>query len=104
MLAQLTEQYPQRVLLVGCQPEQLDDYGGSLRPVVRAALDQAVALGVAELARWGAQPVPRRTPLAPRESVTLDELALGAYEAQRPPPEQACRVGDERFMPAGQGG
>ena len=41
----------------------------------------------------------RRTPLAPREAVTLDELALTAYEAQRPAAEEACRIGDERFMP-----
>ena len=37
MLAQLTESYPEQVLLVGCQPQELEDYGGSLRPVVRAA-------------------------------------------------------------------
>nr|BAA13225.1 hupD [Pseudomonas hydrogenovora] len=33
-LAELTGHYPQRVVLVGCQPEELDDYGGSLRPAV----------------------------------------------------------------------
>ena len=38
MLALLTERYPTDVLLVGCQPEEIDDYGGSLRPVVRDAM------------------------------------------------------------------
>jgi hypothetical protein len=31
MLALLTERYPADVLLIGCQPEELEDYGGSLR-------------------------------------------------------------------------
>ena len=98
-LAMLTGRYPQLVLLVGCQPQELDDYGGSLRPVVKAAMDEALALGVQEIARWGGRPVARRTPLAAREAVTLDELALTAYEAQRPAAEAACRLGDERFFP-----
>ena len=66
---------------------------------VAAAMEEALALGVAELERWGARPVERRTPLAAREAVTLDELALTAYEAQRPAAEEACRLGDERFFP-----
>ena len=98
-LAQLTGKYPAQVLLVGCQPQELDDYGGSLRPVVKAAMDEALALGVAEIARWGGQPVPRRQPLQGRETVTMDELALAAYETLRPAPEAACREGDERFFP-----
>ena len=97
-LATLTGQYPQHVLLIGCQPQELDDYGGSLRPVVKAAMQDALAWGLDELTRWGAQPKERQTPLAARERVTLDELALTAYEVQRPPAEAACRVGDERFL------
>lgn len=97
-LATLTGKYPQQVLLIGCQPQELEDYGGSLRPVVKAAMEEALALGVAELERWGARPVDRQTPLAPREAVTLDELALTAYEAQRPAADEACRIGDERFL------
>ena len=57
MLALLTEKYPEQVLLVGCQPEELDDYGGSLRPVVRAAMEDALAWGLDALRRWGAEPL-----------------------------------------------
>lgn len=99
-LADLTGRYPKQVLLVGCQPEELEDYGGSLRPVVKAAMEQALQLALAELQAWGAGAQPRSSPLAPREAVTLDELALAAYEARRPSAEQACRAGDERFFPA----
>lgn len=98
MLALLTEKYPKEVLLIGCQPQELDDYGGSLRPVVKQAMEDALALGVDALRRWGAQPVPRTRPLSEVESVTFSELALGRYEGQRPPEEVACRVGDERFF------
>ncbi len=98
-LAQLTGQYPSQVLLIGCQPQELEDYGGSLRPVVKAAMEEALALGVAQIARWGGQPVPRLRPLSGRETVTMDELALAAYETQRPAPEVACREGDSRFFP-----
>ena len=98
MLAQLTGRFPQQVLLVGCQPEQLDDYGGSLRPVVRTALEDALALGVDTLRRWDARPVPRTTPLAPHEAVGFAELELARYESGRPDDAAACRIGDARFM------
>jgi hydrogenase maturation protease len=100
-LAQLTGKYPARVLLIGCQPEELDDYGGSLRPVVKAAMEQALASAARTLACWGAQPRQRQVPLDKRETVTLDELALAAYEVQRPPEDVACRTGDARFLPRG---
>lgn len=98
-LAQLTGRYPEQVLLIGCQPEELEDYGGSLRPSVKTAMEDALALAVDRLREWGAQPRPRLQPLADDESVTVPTLALGAYEDGRPAAEQACRIGDERFLP-----
>ncbi|MDT7833628.1 HyaD/HybD family hydrogenase maturation endopeptidase [Aquabacterium sp. OR-4] len=97
-LARLTGNYPDEVLLIGCQPEELDDYGGSLRPVVKAALDEALQQAVQRLREWGAEPQPRETPPAADDAVCVPTLALGAYEAGRPAEAQACRIGDERFM------
>ena len=97
-LAQLTEQYPQEVLLVGCQPQELEDYGGSLRPVVKLALEDALALGVDRLRQWGAAPVPRQAPPSDDDMVTVPTLSLAAYETGRPDAQAACRVGDERFL------
>jgi hydrogenase maturation protease len=96
-LAQLTGHYPERVLLVGCQPEELEDYGGSLRPCVRAALEQALAQGLEALREWGAEPRSRAG--GGDSGVTLPSLALERYEGERPSAEAACRVGDARFMP-----
>lgn len=99
-LAQLSGRYPQQVLLIGCQPQELDDYGGSLRPPVKAALEDAVAVAVQQIGQWGG--APRRRDVAPTrdESVTSPELALAVYEAERPSADIACRAGDARFMPA----
>jgi hydrogenase maturation protease len=99
MLATLAGRYPEEVLLVGCQPEELDDYGGSLRPAVRAALEPALALAVRRLDGWGAAPLPRKVPPRRDEAVTAPGLALAAYEGGRPSAESACRVGDARFLP-----
>jgi hydrogenase maturation protease len=98
MLAQLTERYPAEVLLVGCQPEHLEDYGGSLRPVVKQALEEAVHLAVERLRAWGADPRPRLAPPAGHEAVSVPTLAMAAYESGRPAASEACRIGDERFM------
>jgi hydrogenase maturation protease len=100
MLALLTEKYPTDVLLIGCQPEELDDYGGSLRPCVKIAMEDALALGVATLRQWGAQPVPRTTPLTEREVVTFSQLDIHVYEGNRPDETLACRTGDARFFPS----
>lgn len=100
MLALLTEKYPREVLLIGCQPEELDDYGGSLRPRVKLAMEDALALGVDALRQWGAAPTPRTSPLTEHEVVTFSQLDLAAYEGNRPHEALASRRGDERFFPA----
>jgi len=98
-LAQLTESYPREILLIGCQPEELEDYGGSLRPVVRAALEPALAKGIEVLTAWGAAPRARTQALEAGEAVTLAQLRLDRYEGERPSSAEACRIGDARFMP-----
>ncbi len=95
-LARLTGHWPEELLLIGCQPEELEDYGGSLRPVVKAAMAQALEQAIDQLRAWGADPQPRARP--PREGVSVPTLAMTAYEAGRPSAEAACRVGDERFI------
>ena len=61
-LARLRDRFPEKITLIGVQPDVLDDLGGSLSPAVRARLDEAVDLAVAELRAWGIEAVPRDAP------------------------------------------
>lgn len=99
-LAHLTGRYPKEVVLIGCQPEEIEDYGGSLRPLLKAAIGPALQYALVRLSNWGAAPIARTVPLAPEEAITLPHLALDRYESERPAENIACRIGDERFMPA----
>ncbi len=89
---------PEALVLVGMQPEMLEDYGGSLTDTVKAALPDAVAAALALLDQWGAGPEQRGAPPGPGERITLDSLDMAPYEGQRPSAEAACRMGDYRFL------
>lgn len=96
--AQLLDSYPERILLIGVQPVELEDYGGSLRPAVKAQIQPAIQIAIGYLAQLGIQAIPRTTPLPTHEQLSPSQLALAQYEAGRPSEEQACRVGDERIL------
>ena len=95
-LARLRGRFPRQITLIGVQPDVLDDLGGSLSPRVRARLDEAVELAVAELSAWGATPLPRAEP--PDEALGAGALEMQAYESGRPAEIDACRIGDSRFL------
>jgi hydrogenase maturation protease len=95
-LAKLRDRFPDRITVIGVQPEVLDDLGGSLSPLVRGRIDEAVHLAVAELAAWGYAATPRSAP--PAEPLNAGALAIHAYESERPDEDAACRVGDARFL------
>jgi hydrogenase maturation protease len=84
MSAQLSGEFPERIALVGVQPELLDDYGGSLRACVREQVEPAVALAISVLRRWGIAPEPRAEQLPRRDHVGPDELNIEDYEQGRP--------------------
>ena len=95
-LARVRGRFPEKITLIGVQPEVLDDLGGSLSPLVRACLDEAVELAVAELAAWGVAPTRRIEPAL--AALGAEALGIEAYEAGRPSATEACRIGDARFM------
>jgi len=95
-LARLRGRFPEKITLIGVQPDVLDDLGGSLSPCVRARLDEAIDLAVAELRAWGIEAVPRDVP--PEEALSPGALALHDYETGRPSEHEACRIGDARFL------
>ncbi len=84
------------MLLIGVQPVELEDYGGSLRPLVRSRIPQALEIAADYLANHGFA-------LAPRSGDTADDvinpaLELASYEAGRPDDVLACRHGDARVL------
>lgn len=82
--ASLSGDYPERLALVGVQPELLDDYGGSLRPCVKARIPEAIQLGLDVLAQWGIQPSRREKRLRAGEEIGPLALDMDAYELGRP--------------------
>ena len=95
--AQLMGYCPDNLLLIGCQPEELEDYGGGLRDVVTAQIEPAVHVALSRLAQMGLVAKPGKT-----ESDLLADPSImqRAYEAGRPSEDEACRTGDDRFFPA----
>ena len=57
--ADLLGRYPRRLALVGCQPLDLENWGGPLTGPVRAALDRAVETAAIILDQWGVRCTPR---------------------------------------------
>jgi hydrogenase maturation protease len=86
---------PHKITLIGVQPKELDDYGGSLRACVRAQIEPALDIAVRRLADWG---VTVRERAEPRGDFGIPALAIDRYELERPSAEEACRVGDERIL------
>lgn len=91
--AELTGQLPESLLLIGVQPVELEDYGGSLRPAVRAQIGPALDLAAERLRDWGIRLEPNDEAAA-----ATDSLSLAEYESGRPSEQAACRHGDGRVL------
>ena len=95
--ASLAGKLPESMVLIGVQPEQLEDFGGSLRAPVKAQIPKALNIALELIKEWGIPYSPRTTPVASR-CVNGDVLDMESYEAGRPSAELACRFGDDRFL------
>lgn len=95
-MAEFTGAYPTELMLIGAQPELLEDFGGSLTPRVRERIDDALDIALEFLAGRGIEIEPRVQ--GDSEPLSPDQLALQEYEQGRPPSEQAYRHGDARFF------
>lgn len=94
--ARLLGRCPAELVLIGCQPVELDDYGGGLRPAVAAQIPVALEMAADVLQRWGVAVAPGQS-----DPALLADAAIrrDAYEAGRPSAATACRTGDDRFFP-----
>ncbi|MEX3010543.1 HyaD/HybD family hydrogenase maturation endopeptidase [Hoeflea sp. TYP-13] len=97
-MAQMLGDYPSHLLLIGVQPEELEDYGGSLRPVVRKKILPATETVIAYLEKHGV-PVHRRCDaLSETDTIASGEITLSNYENGRPGAHSAFRHGDDRVV------
>jgi len=95
--AQLRGEAPERVTLIGVQPADLSDLGGSLGEAVKARIPEAVDIAARELAAWG-YPGQQRAHGSLPPPLNADALSLNVYESGRPSEAEACRIGDPRVL------
>jgi len=93
-MAQMLGDYPKHLLLIGVQPEELEDYGGSLRPSVKAKIQPAIDMALDYLNLFGIEAEQTSMPV----ELTDPMLDIQRYEQERPGSDQACRLGDERVL------
>ncbi len=96
--AELLGKPPAHLYLIGVQPSELDDYGGSLRPVVKAQIPAAMSHAVDYLARFGIHAVRRAEPLPESETLACEHMLMSRYEGERPGEDEAFRKGDARVV------
>lgn len=94
--AQLMGYCPETLLLIGCQPEELEDYGGGLRDVVAAQIDPSIRIALDYLAARG---IHARAGKGDDSLLADPSILRSAYEDGRPSEDEACRTGDARFFP-----
>jgi hydrogenase maturation protease len=92
--AMLLGRCPERLLLIGVQPVELEDYGGVLRPEIAARIPEAIAIALTELRDAHGITPGRRDAPAP----DMSPLGRKSYEGERPSADAACRHGDPRFL------
>ncbi len=97
-MAEMMGDAPEKLLLIGVQPVELDDFGGSLRDETKEQINPAIEMVVDYLAGIGSPAIRRETPLPPESTIACPVLLTRPYEEERPSEEMACRSGDERLL------
>ena len=78
--ADLLGRCPKHLVLIGCQPLDLEDWGGPLTEPVREQISPAIALACAVLAEWGVKVRPRSEPLPESERLLANDIDDASYE------------------------
>ena len=81
--ADLMGHYPRDIVLIGCQPLDLEDWGGPLTAPVSASIEPALDAAMEILASWGVAPARRAVPLPPEDGLLANDIDRAAYERPR---------------------
>jgi hydrogenase maturation protease len=84
--ADLLGDYPEKLALIGCQPLDLENWGGPLTEPVRGQLERAADVAAAILEQWGALCF-RRSPGESVEPLLGNDIDFASYEKFSAPPE-----------------
>jgi hydrogenase maturation protease len=98
MMAEMMGDAPEKLLLIGVQPVELDDFGGGLRDEIKDKIEPAIAMALEYLAEIGIAATRRPVPLPPESTIACQIMQTEHYETGRPSEERACRSGDERLL------
>jgi hydrogenase maturation protease len=79
--ADLLGRYPEKLALIGCQPLDLEDWGGPLTEPVRAAIEPALDAAATLLAEWGVTLSARRED-DPFAALLANDIDHGSYETR----------------------
>ncbi|MGE5369432.1 MAG: HyaD/HybD family hydrogenase maturation endopeptidase [Chloroflexota bacterium] len=77
--ADLLGRYPERLALIGCQPLDLEDWGGPLTEPVQAAIAPAILAAQRILGEWGVR-LTQRDPGDPQPALLANDIDHRNYE------------------------
>jgi len=97
-MADMMGDAPEKLLLIGVQPVELDDFGGGLRDEVKAQIEPAIKMAIEYLKDMGISVSKREIPLSSDSTIACPIMSTSTYENERPSEELACRSGDERLL------
>ena len=80
-VADLTGQLPIELVLIGVQPDQLDNFGGPITPLVKEQIQPALDIALEYLKRWNCEPQARKGELETIEYLLAQSLDMQAYES-----------------------
>jgi hydrogenase maturation protease len=78
--ADLMGHYPERLALIGCQPLDLENWGGPLTKPVFDVLEQAVETARVLLEEWGIVCTARTEPLVGDAALLSNDIDMASYE------------------------
>ncbi|TWB89359.1 hydrogenase 1 maturation peptidase HyaD [Bradyrhizobium macuxiense] len=83
--AELLGRCPRELALIGCQPMDLEDWGGPLTAPVRTQIAPAIELACELLMQWGAPARRRTAPLPSSERLLANDIDHANYEMRARP-------------------
>jgi hydrogenase maturation protease len=98
MMAEMMGDAPEKLLLIGVQPVELDDFGGGLRDEVKDRIEPAIKMALDYLSGIGITAIKRETQLSSESTIACQIMHTEHYELGRPSEARACRSGDERLL------